>query len=117
MTEPAIENAIAVLGASDLARSIEFYRATLGFETEWNAGSTCSVSRDGCSIMLQERREIAPGTVWIGVADEAMIRRVEQSGAEVLQRPARQPWAYEMRIADPDGNVIWLGANPRHAPA
>jgi hypothetical protein len=24
-----------------------------------------------------------------------------------------RPWAYEMKIADPDGNTIWLGAEPK----
>lgn len=112
-----VENTIPVLGVSDLARSIEFYRGLLGFEVEWNAGSICSVARDRCSIMLKTQEAVSPGTVWIGVADDSIFRVIEQSGARILQPPTNQPWAYEMKVADPDGNVLWLGTEPKEGTA
>lgn len=38
---------------------------------------------------------------------------VSRDGAEVLEPLANKHWAYEMTIADPDGNVLWLGDEPR----
>ena len=112
MSRKLIENTIPVLAVSDLERSIEFFRRVLGFNVEWNAGQICSVGRDGSSIMLQACEQGSPSTVWIGLEDDSIFESIEQSGARVLQAPANQPWAYEMKIADPDGNIVWLGAEP-----
>ena len=113
MLNKQIENTIPVLSASDLDQSIEFFRRVLGFDVDWNAGSICSVGRDGSSIMLQFQEQIIPGTVWIGIGNDSIFDAIQSSGARVVQPPSNKPWAYEMKIADPDGNVLWLGAEPR----
>jgi catechol 2,3-dioxygenase-like lactoylglutathione lyase family enzyme len=113
MSRKQIENTIPVLAVSDLELSIEFYRRVLGFEVKWKAGSICSVGRDGSSIMLQTQAQATPNTVWIGIDDDSMFESIERSGVKVIQAPSNKPWAYEMKIADPDGNVLWLGAEPR----
>lgn len=97
---------------SDLDRSIEFFRRILGFELDWNAGSICSVSRDGSNIMLQVQERVAPCTVWISLDGDELFESVEGSGAEILQAQSNNTWAFEMKLADPDGNSIWLGAEP-----
>lgn len=108
-----VENTIPVLAVTDLERSISFYRRILGFGLEWNEGPVCSVGRDGSSIMLAVRDEPAPGTVWIGLKDDALIQRIANAGMELLEGPSNKPWAYELKIADPDGNTLWLGTEPR----
>jgi catechol 2,3-dioxygenase-like lactoylglutathione lyase family enzyme len=113
MARRMIENTIPVLPVADLDRSVAFYRELLGFALEWNAGDVCSVSRDGCSIMLQVRSRTGNGAVWIGLEDDSLIRAVEKSRVEVLQPPTNNPWAYEMKIMDPDGNIVWLGSEPK----
>ena len=113
MSRPTIENTIPVLAVADLARSVDFYRRTLGFEVEWDAGGICSVGRDECSIMLQVREPVVAGVVWIGLEDDSLFDAVQAAGATVVQQPANQPWAYEMKIVDPDGNILWLGTEPR----
>jgi catechol 2,3-dioxygenase-like lactoylglutathione lyase family enzyme len=113
VSQRQVENTIPVLAVSDLKRSLDFYRDILGFEVEWNAGPICSVARDKCSIMLQAREEISRGTVWVGLENDSIFQTIERSDAKILQPPINQPWAYEMKIADPDGNVIWLGTEPK----
>lgn len=112
MSQRQIENTIPVLAVRDLGRSIAFFKEVLGFEVEWNDGSTCSVSRDSCSIMLQVQEQGHPGMVWVGLDGDALFSTILHSDARIVQPPTSQPWAYEMKIADPDGNVIWLGADP-----
>ena len=113
MSQRQIENTIPVLAVRDLDRSIAFFKGVLGFEVEWNGGSICSVARDGCSIMLQVQDQARPGTVWVGLDGDVLFSEIQKSDAKILQLPLRKPWAYEMKIADPDGNVIWLGADPK----
>ena len=115
MSQRKIENTIPVLAVRELNRSIAFFKEVLGFEEEWNAGSICSVSRDGCSVMLQVQDQTYPGTVWVGLDGDALFSQIQNSDAKILQPPSRKPWAYEMKIADPDGNVIWLAADPKGA--
>jgi len=113
MSHTAVENTIPVLTVNDLERSIEFFHRVLGFQVEWNAGTICAVSRDGSSIMLQVQDNPNPGTVWIGLDGTTLIESVARSGVEVLQAPSNKPWAYETKVADPEGNTIWLGAEPK----
>ena len=56
-----------------------------------------------------------PGTwVWIGVEDvESLYEEYKLKGANVLQAPENYPWAYEMRITDPDGHVLRFGSEPK----
>lgn len=115
MPQRQIENTIPVLAVRELGRSIAFFKDVLGFEVEWNAGSVCSVARDGCSIMLQVQEHAQPSSVWIGLDGDALFSSIQSSTAKILQLPARKPWAYEMKIADPDGNTIWLGTDPKDA--
>lgn len=96
-------------------RSIAFFSDVLGFDVEWNDGAICSVARDGCSIMLQVQEESHPAMVWVGLDGAELFAAIQRSAARILQPPSMKPWAYEMKIDDPDGNVIWLGADPADA--
>jgi catechol 2,3-dioxygenase-like lactoylglutathione lyase family enzyme len=111
-----IENAIPVLPVRDLARSVDFYTNKLGFKLDWGdpkQDQVCSVSRDGRPIMLQVRENIAtPGWVWIG-ADVALFEIFREAGVKVFQEPKNFSWAYEMKFEDVDGNILWLGSDPR----
>ena len=115
MTSRQIENTIPVLPVRDLDRSVEFFRRTLGFELQWKTREVGSIARDGCSILLQCSSNGSRATVWIGLEDDSLYAKLAESGVTVVQAPTRQPWAYEMKIADLDGNTLWLGADPSDA--
>ena len=109
-----VENTIPVLPVSDLAASIAFYTTTLGFTLDWNTSAVCSVSRDGHPIMLlKSAGPVSSNWVWIGLEDESLFDEYKAKGVRVVQEPLNRRWAYEMKIADLDGNVLWLGTEPR----
>ncbi|HEU4753294.1 MAG TPA: VOC family protein, partial [Armatimonadota bacterium] len=74
-----------------------------------------SVSQDGHALMLCEGEQGQPGTwVWIGVEDvEPLYAEYRARGARFRQEPTAYPWAYEMRVEDPDGHVLRFGSEPR----
>ncbi len=114
---PQIERVIPVLQVKNIKRSLEFYREMLGFELEWGGeegGEICSIARDGQSIMLaQESKPGLSGCVWIGLEDDSLFEVCKSKGAKIILEPGNMPWAYEMKIEDADGNILWLGTEPR----
>jgi len=65
--------------------------------------------------MLCEGEQGHPGTwVWIGVGDaDLLYQEYCAKGAKVRHPPTNYPWAYEMQILDPDGNVLRLGSEQK----
>lgn len=116
-TPRQVECTIPILPVRDLARSIAFYIDTLGFKLDWGGGPGSiigSVSRDGHCIMLSQRIKIVePVWVWIGLEDDSLFEAYRAKGIKVLQEPKNFPWAYEMKFEDIDGNILWLGTEPR----
>lgn len=110
-----MECTIPVLPVRDIAKSIDFYTNVLGFVVDWGGpeGALCSVSREGHSIMLRADDHPHPSWVWIGLQDETLIDQYRQREVRVVQEPRNMSWAYEMKLADLDGNVLWLGTEPR----
>ena len=112
--KPNVECTIPVLPVRSLSRSIAFYTETLGFKLDWGTLTVCSVSRDGKPIMLRESSdEFASAWVWIGLEDDSLFGEFMGRGVEVVQAPKNYSWAYEMKFRDLDGNVIWLGTEPK----
>ena len=112
-----LECTIPILPVSDLQSAIRFYTETLGFKLDWGGhpGSAIgSVSRDGCAIMLSESKPgFVPVWVWIGLEDDRLFQEWADAGVKVRQTPRNFSWAYEMKFEDPDGNVLWVGTEPR----
>ena len=112
-----VENTIPVLPVKNLTNSRVFYVDTLGFRVDWGVSDTdtvCQVSRDGHRIMLTEDDTLgSPGCVWIGLETDRLFQEFQDKGVTVLRAPENKPWAYEMLIRDLDGNVLWLGTDPR----
>lgn len=112
-----IECTIPILPVRDLQQSLEFYTEQLGFRIDWGGESRseiASVSRDGHCIMLMQRAaNTEPAWVWIGLEDDSCFEQFRSRGVKVRQEPKNRSWAYEMKFEDPDGNVLWLGTEPR----
>lgn len=118
MAPVPVECIIPILSVKDLAASLRFYVDVLGFRLDWGDDDNsmmASVSRDGRAIMLCRQSQGQPGTwIWIGVEDiEPLYRQFATRGARFQEPPTRYPWAYEMRVQDPDGHVFRFGSEPR----
>lgn len=111
-----VECTIPILPVRDLKRSIAFYTETLGFKLDWGGAegdTVCSVSRDKRCIMLLQKEKIdSPVWVWIGV-DVSLFDIYRSKGVKVFQEPRNYSWAYEMKFEDIDGNILWLGSDPK----
>lgn len=106
--------AAPILRVESVSASIEYYVNMLGFRVNWGQGTGfASVSRDRCTIFLCEGDQGHPGTwVWIGVDDAAALEAdLREKGARIRHPPTNYPWALEMQVEDPDGNVLRLGSD------
>jgi predicted enzyme related to lactoylglutathione lyase len=112
------EGAEPILRVADMRASLAYYVGVLGFENaDWGSEWFTHVKRDQAGIYLSRGDQGQPGTwVWIGVEDVAALHKeYEASGAKVRHPPLNFPWAYEMKIEDPDGHVLRFGSEPREA--
>ena len=111
-----VECTIPVIPVRDLLRSVAFYTESLDFSIDWMGQQklACSVSRDGCSIMLLQMNPWkGPTWVWIGLRDDSLFEHFREKGVKVHQEPRNESWAYEMKFEDIDGNILWLGTEPK----
>lgn len=109
-----VENTIPVLGVKSLQDSIKFYTEKLAFKLDWTGDVVCSVSKDGCPIMLSEIEEQSSRSwVWIGLEDDTLFETYRNNGVKVYQDPQNHSWAYEMKFEDIDGNILWFGTETK----
>ncbi len=73
------------------------------------------MNRDTAGIYLCRQNQGRGGAwAWIGVDDvEALHAEYRSRGVAISQPPTEYPWALEMRLEDPDGNVLRIGSEPR----
>ena len=109
------ECVVPILRVTDLRASLRWYQAVLGFAKDWESGVMVQVSRDGRPLMLCEQDQgHVGGWVWFGVEDVTPLHEeYSAKGADILLPPTNFSWAYEIRVEDPDGNVLRFGSDPR----
>jgi predicted enzyme related to lactoylglutathione lyase len=115
-TRTTFECANPILSVADLARSLHYYVEVLGFtNADWGGDDFTCVTRDNAAIYLSQGDQGHPGTwVWVGVGDvEALHEELKARGAAILHPPELFPWAYEMKVGDPDGHVLRFGSDPK----
>ena len=55
-----------------------------------------------------------PGTwVWIGVEDVGVLYDAYRKKVTIRHAPRNFPWAYEMKVEDPDGHILRFASEPR----
>lgn len=112
------ESVSPILPVRDLPRAIAFYRQALGFELAWSWGTPpriAAVCRDAVEITLARAEAGEPaGTahVYLRVSSiDACHAAAVQAGATVLVPIGDRDYGLrDVRIADPDGNQISIGA-------
>lgn len=51
--------------------------------------------------------------VWVGTDDvRALHDGLKAHGVKIILPPTNYPWALEMQVEDPDGNVLRIGSEP-----
>ena len=107
-----------ILRVEDMARSLRFYVDVLGFDAApWGTEEFTFVGRDERGIYLSRGGQGRGGAwVWLGVDDVRALHRIySERGAKVRMEPTNFPWALEMQVEDPDGNVLRFGSEPEGA--
>jgi predicted enzyme related to lactoylglutathione lyase len=109
------EGSQPILRVENMQVSLRFYIAILGFtNADWGTDDFTSVNRDRAGIYLCQGGQGRGGAwAWIGIED---VRKLEQELArknvKIILPPTNFPWALEMQIEDPDGNVLRFGSEP-----
>ena len=109
------EGSQPILRVENMEASLRFYVDVLGFENvDWGSDEFTSVSRDQAALYLCHGSQGRGGAwVWIGVEDaEKLHEEYKARGATIRLPPTNYPWALEMQVEDPDGNVLRFGSDP-----
>ncbi len=123
LREPRMSNPEAVrfecsqpiLRVEDLNASVRFYVDMLGFKNAaWGNDEFTSVSRDGAAIYLcRGGQGRGAAWIWIGVSDVRKLHdEYKQRGVPIRLPPTNYPWALEIQVEDPEGNVLRFGSEP-----
>ena len=110
-----LERCQPILRVESIDRSLRFYVHDLGFENAgWGDDDFTCVSKDGAAIYLCRPGQGRGGAwVWLGVEDaERLHEEWKARGVPIRLPPTSYPWAIEMQVEDPDGNVLRLGSEP-----
>ena len=108
-----LEQLIPTISVTNLEESIEFYTTHLGFNLDWKTEGICSVSRENKAVMLTKLEQNGPSVLWIGVEDiNPIYEYLTTQGVSCLSERQNWSYAYDMRFADPSGNILWFGSEP-----
>jgi hypothetical protein len=95
--------------------ALHFYVGLLGFtKAPWGDDGFTAISRDRAGFYLCRGGQGRGGAwAWVGVSDAAALYlEFTDRGVAVRMPPRNYPWALEMHVEDPDGNVLRFGSEP-----
>jgi predicted enzyme related to lactoylglutathione lyase len=110
------EGSQPILRVEDIESAVRFYVDLLGFKNApWGTADFTSVNRDRAGIYLcRQDQGQGHAWIWIGVEDvERLYEQYKARGVKIRLPPTNYPWALEMHIEDPDGNVLRIGSEPK----
>jgi catechol 2,3-dioxygenase-like lactoylglutathione lyase family enzyme len=110
--------------ASDMDRSVAFYRRLLGCEPRFASTHWAEFDVGGVAfgIHWSEGRPVRPGDpsgAWAGASVTFRVEDIDRAaatlrdwGVPIVGEIDRQPWGNQLTIRDPDGNLVKLVAVP-----
>jgi predicted enzyme related to lactoylglutathione lyase len=110
------EGSQPILRVENMEAALRFYVDKLGFSNaSWGTDDFTSVNRDRAGIYLSRGSQGRGGAwVWLGVDDVEVIHLdLQRRGVPIRMAPTNYPWALEMQVEDPDGNVLRIGSEPK----
>jgi predicted enzyme related to lactoylglutathione lyase len=110
------ENSQPILRVENMDAAVAFYTSVLGFtNAPWGTDDFTSVNRDRAGIYLCRGSQGRGGAwVWLGIDDVTVLHNeLVHRGVPVMLPPTNFPWALEMHLQDPDGNVLRIGSEPK----
>jgi predicted enzyme related to lactoylglutathione lyase len=105
-----------ILRVENIQAAVDFYVNKLGFaNAPWGTDDFTSVTRDRAGIYLcQGGQGRGRAWAWIGVQDvQKLHEEYRERGVPIKMAPTNYPWALEMQVEDPDGNVLRMGSESR----
>jgi catechol 2,3-dioxygenase-like lactoylglutathione lyase family enzyme len=114
-TRVHFEHSTPILRVESMEAALAFYVGKLGFENaEWGGDDFTHLSRDGAGIYLSLGDQgLGKAWIWIGVEDvRRLAEELQTAGIPLRMGPQNFPWALEIQVEDPDGNVIRFGSEP-----
>lgn len=120
MQEAAVgfECSSPILRVEKMQRAVDFYVHQLGFRNApWGSDEFTSVNRGRAGIYLCQGGQGRGGAwAWVGVSDaRALYEEYFDRGVTIKMPPTNYPWALELQVEDPDGNVLRFGSEPEPA--
>jgi uncharacterized glyoxalase superfamily protein PhnB len=110
------ENSQPILRVENMETSLGFYVGVLGFKNaNWGGEDFTCISREGACIYLCRGDQGRGGAwVWVGVEDaEKLHDEIKAHGVTIRSPLTNHSWALEFQVADPDGNVLRFGSEPK----
>jgi len=115
MPELHFGHAEPILVVDNLDRAVAYYTEVLGYRNaDWAMVDFTCVSRGGVMIYLTTAPQGRPGAwAYVGISDVSVyLEEIEPKGARIRSRVRNYPWAAELVVEDPDGNVLRFGSDP-----
>ncbi len=106
-----------VVPVNDVEKAVRFYCEAFNLEEVFRGENIVFVGLPGSDTavgILQNADEAGSGPQYVGFhVDHAInpddaVRDVENAGGTILERGEHAPGVPFARIADPDGNVLWI---------
>ena len=109
-----MEKLTPMLQSSDIARTVAWYEATLGFRCTSQQSGWCLLERDDVALMFMVNDHLgaphATATQYIRVNDVDELWGRLKGSVEPEWGPAEMPYGmYEFAIKDPDGYLLSFG--------
>ena len=118
---PAFRDCFPIIEVADVRRSLDFYRALLGFRvtfaypSEEDPAFTLMELDGGGKLAIggpKDPVETGSTAIWLYTDDvDAAFAQLRDAGVSVISEPADQPWGERVAsLSDPDGYTVHIGS-------